>query len=141
MFKNTFQSGFLSILYSIGSKPLQIWDKKVSGRAGRSVGGTGPLALAAPVRVGLLSLCFPVGRMGAECPPPSWKRDEKACTCSPVPGTVLLCRRRAFVPDAFRSHPLAPSVSLNADRLTFGTCRKPSVTWSLYCSSPTGFLH
>lgn len=31
MFKNTFQSGFLSILYSIGSKPLQIWDKKVRG--------------------------------------------------------------------------------------------------------------
>jgi hypothetical protein len=29
MFKNTFQSGFLSILYSIGSKPLQIWDKTV----------------------------------------------------------------------------------------------------------------
>ncbi|XP_017347283.1 upf0468 protein c16orf80-like protein isoform X3 [Ictalurus punctatus] len=29
MFKNTFQSGFLSILYSIGSQPLQIWDKKV----------------------------------------------------------------------------------------------------------------
>lgn len=28
MFKNTFQSGFLSILYSIGSKPLQIWDKQ-----------------------------------------------------------------------------------------------------------------
>ena len=32
MFKNTFQSGFLSILYSIGSKPLQIWDKKVRRR-------------------------------------------------------------------------------------------------------------
>lgn len=30
MFKNTFQSGFLSILYSIGSKPLQIWDKQVN---------------------------------------------------------------------------------------------------------------
>lgn len=29
MFKNTFQSGFLTILYSIGSKPLQIWQKKV----------------------------------------------------------------------------------------------------------------
>ena len=29
MFKNTFQSGFLSILYSIGSKPLQIWGKSV----------------------------------------------------------------------------------------------------------------
>jgi Protein of unknown function (DUF667) len=28
MFRNTFQSGFLSILYSIGSKPLQIWDKQ-----------------------------------------------------------------------------------------------------------------
>lgn len=29
MFKNTFQSGFLSILYSIGNKPLQIWDKSI----------------------------------------------------------------------------------------------------------------
>lgn len=29
MFENTFQSGFLSILYSVGSKPLQIWDAKV----------------------------------------------------------------------------------------------------------------
>jgi len=29
MFKNTFQSGFLSILYSIGSKPLELWDAKV----------------------------------------------------------------------------------------------------------------
>uniref|UniRef100_A0A8D2DRC4 CFA20 domain-containing protein n=1 Tax=Sciurus vulgaris TaxID=55149 RepID=A0A8D2DRC4_SCIVU len=29
MFKNTFQSGFLSILNSIGNKPLQICDKKV----------------------------------------------------------------------------------------------------------------
>jgi len=28
MFQNTFQSGFLSILYSLGSKPLQIWDTK-----------------------------------------------------------------------------------------------------------------
>ena len=36
MFKNTFQSGFLSILYSIGSKPLQIWDKKVGYDAERS---------------------------------------------------------------------------------------------------------
>ena len=36
MFKNAFQSGFLSILYSIGSKPLQIWDKKVRrARVGR----------------------------------------------------------------------------------------------------------
>ncbi|CAI2163231.1 10068_t:CDS:2 [Funneliformis geosporum] len=25
MFRNTFQSGFLSILYSLGNKPLQIW--------------------------------------------------------------------------------------------------------------------
>eukprot|EP01147_Barroeca_monosierra_P009837 gene9837-2030_t len=29
MFKNTYQSGFLSILYSIGSHPLQIWHKEV----------------------------------------------------------------------------------------------------------------
>ncbi len=28
MFKNSYQSGFLSILYSIGSQPLQIWDKE-----------------------------------------------------------------------------------------------------------------
>lgn len=52
MFKNTFQSGFLSILYSIGSKPLQIWDKKVAdwgrrrgrvqGRSPSLPGGWGP---------------------------------------------------------------------------------------------------
>lgn len=28
MFKNSYQAGFLSILYSIGSKPLLIWDKQ-----------------------------------------------------------------------------------------------------------------
>lgn len=28
MFRNTYQSGFLSIFYSIGSKPLEIWDYK-----------------------------------------------------------------------------------------------------------------
>jgi len=32
MFKNTFQSGFISILYSVGSQPLKIWDKKVPYR-------------------------------------------------------------------------------------------------------------
>lgn len=52
MFKNTFQSGFLSVLYSIGSKPLQIWDKKVRGAAGaagtgRAEGAPSP-ALGAP---------------------------------------------------------------------------------------------
>jgi cilia- and flagella-associated protein 20 len=26
MFKNTYQAGFLSVLYSIGSKPLELWD-------------------------------------------------------------------------------------------------------------------
>ncbi|XP_019638196.1 PREDICTED: cilia- and flagella-associated protein 20-like [Branchiostoma belcheri] len=29
MFRNQFQSGFLSILYSIGSKPLHLWEEKV----------------------------------------------------------------------------------------------------------------
>ncbi|KAI8462831.1 MAG: transcription factor IIB-like protein [Monoraphidium minutum] len=29
MFKNSYQSGFLSLFYSIGSKPLQIWDQDV----------------------------------------------------------------------------------------------------------------
>ncbi|GLH10066.1 hypothetical protein R5R35_008124 [Gryllus longicercus] len=29
MFRNTYQSGFLSILYSVGAKPLAIWTKKV----------------------------------------------------------------------------------------------------------------
>lgn len=29
MFRNIFQSGILSILYSMGTKPLQLWDKKV----------------------------------------------------------------------------------------------------------------
>jgi hypothetical protein len=30
MFRNTFQNGFLSILYAIGSKPLQIWRKNIN---------------------------------------------------------------------------------------------------------------
>ena len=30
MFRNTFQSGFLSILYAIGSKPLQIWRRNIN---------------------------------------------------------------------------------------------------------------
>ena len=30
MFRNTFQSGFLSILYAIGSKPLLIWRKNIN---------------------------------------------------------------------------------------------------------------
>lgn len=50
MFKNTFQSGFLSILYSIGSKPLQIWDKKVrswGAVAGRGAGAAPPPRLGA----------------------------------------------------------------------------------------------
>ncbi|KAL6735878.1 hypothetical protein Aduo_006280 [Ancylostoma duodenale] len=29
MFHNTFQSGLLSVLYSIGSNPLQLWEKQV----------------------------------------------------------------------------------------------------------------
>jgi hypothetical protein len=29
MFRNSYQSGFLSVLYSIGSKPLAIWDRSV----------------------------------------------------------------------------------------------------------------
>ncbi|CDH57177.1 upf0468 protein c16orf80 homolog [Lichtheimia corymbifera JMRC:FSU:9682] len=29
MFKNTFQSGFLSILYSIGTEPLQLWHQQL----------------------------------------------------------------------------------------------------------------
>ncbi|KAI4464233.1 orf protein [Holotrichia oblita] len=30
MFANTFQSGFISIFYSVGSSPLSLWDKQVS---------------------------------------------------------------------------------------------------------------
>lgn len=29
MFKNTFQSNFLSVFYSIGAKPLEIWEQKI----------------------------------------------------------------------------------------------------------------
>lgn len=29
MFKNTFQNNLLSFFYSIGSNPLQIWDKQI----------------------------------------------------------------------------------------------------------------
>lgn len=31
MFRNSYQGGFLSLLYSIGSKPLALWDSKVQG--------------------------------------------------------------------------------------------------------------
>jgi len=31
MFRNSYQSGFLSILYAVGSKPLQIWSQTVQG--------------------------------------------------------------------------------------------------------------
>jgi hypothetical protein len=34
MFANTFQSGFISIFYSVGSNPLQLWDKQVSFESG-----------------------------------------------------------------------------------------------------------
>ena len=40
MFKNAYQSGFLSILYSIGSKPLQIWDKQSTSPLRQSKTGT-----------------------------------------------------------------------------------------------------
>lgn len=30
MFRNTYQGGFLSILYSCGSAPLELWDMHVS---------------------------------------------------------------------------------------------------------------
>jgi hypothetical protein len=29
MFKNKYQAGFLSVLYSIGAKPLQIWEEQI----------------------------------------------------------------------------------------------------------------
>lgn len=71
MFKNTFQSGFLSILYSIGSKPLQIWDKKVGlGAAAVRGGGATP-----PPRLGTGDgewLC----RIGA------WERRRGRCALS-----------------------------------------------------------
>ncbi|XP_041868565.1 cilia- and flagella-associated protein 20-like [Melanotaenia boesemani] len=37
MFKNTFQSGFLSVLYSVGSNPLHLWDMKVRNGCIRKV--------------------------------------------------------------------------------------------------------
>ena len=49
MFKNTFQAGFLSILYSIGSKPLQIWQRHGEFRAAPSPPPTLPTSAAAGV--------------------------------------------------------------------------------------------
>lgn len=63
MFKNTFQSGFLSVLYSIGSKPLQIWDKKVRGGAGR--GGAGRTSPGGPRERSGAGRAPCVGRCGA----------------------------------------------------------------------------
>ena len=68
MFKNTFQSGFLSILYSIGSKPLQIWDKKVRG-CGRRRGVVSGLGLGWQVLVSSWGLGE--ARSSLLCPGPS----------------------------------------------------------------------
>ncbi|EWM20102.1 transcription factor, partial [Nannochloropsis gaditana] len=38
MFRHTFQSGFLSILYSLGNKPLQLWDKSLHNGSIKRVG-------------------------------------------------------------------------------------------------------
>lgn len=49
MFKNVFQSGFLSIFYSLGSQPLQIWEQQ-GARAdlqGLNIALPGPPAAAA----------------------------------------------------------------------------------------------
>jgi len=76
MFKNTFQSGFLSILYSIGSKPLQIWDKQVRNghikRITDQVRTEDPLSRAGTARGPrrkILSIADTAG--GAEAPPPA----------------------------------------------------------------------
>jgi hypothetical protein len=47
MFKNSYQSGFLSLLYSIGSKPLQIWDQEGAAPPRRQC--TSPAPPAAPL--------------------------------------------------------------------------------------------
>ena len=74
MFKNTYQSGFLSILYSIGSKPLQIWDKKV--RSGHIKRLTDP---------DIQALAFWVGR-----PPPSPSLPLRCRHLTPSTPTLLL---------------------------------------------------
>jgi hypothetical protein len=48
MFKNSYQSGFLSLLYALGSKPLQIWDQE--GEASPRVQRRGAQATAAVAR-------------------------------------------------------------------------------------------
>ncbi|RUS29317.1 hypothetical protein BC938DRAFT_480797 [Jimgerdemannia flammicorona] len=48
MFRNTFQSGFLSILYSIGNKPLQLWEKHLPTSTASSSSSSSSSAPPAP---------------------------------------------------------------------------------------------
>lgn len=114
MFKNTFQSGFLSILYSIGSKPLQIWDKKVRGRGAARPGsarrlGAGHCVQRGPGRGRVPRLVRGQREVGAPC-----QRRGEGCVWGCVwggverPGAqcgwIRVVRRRRGFPSA-RSPP------------------------------------
>lgn len=69
MFKNTFQSGFLSIMYSIGSKPLQIWDKKVRALPPREPPSPSVVFPVLSAASSCSSVCL-LPRCSRLCPPP-----------------------------------------------------------------------
>jgi Protein of unknown function (DUF667) len=58
MFRNTFQKGFLSIFYSIGSKPLLIWDSKIANGYIKRITDEDAKSLALEIRGVNVATCY-----------------------------------------------------------------------------------
>jgi hypothetical protein len=58
MFRNTFQKGFLSVFYAIGSKPLLVWDAKVSNGFIKRITDEDSKSLALDMRGLNVATCF-----------------------------------------------------------------------------------
>lgn len=80
MFKNAYQSGFLSIFYALGSKPLQIWDQTGEEQRREEEEERGERGRGAALRCALLPCCR------ARCAASHWPPSNRP---APRPGHLL----------------------------------------------------
>ncbi|GAV04981.1 hypothetical protein RvY_15175 [Ramazzottius varieornatus] len=82
MFRNSFQSGFLSVFYSLGSKPLQLWSRQAQngGKIGR-ITDEDVESLVLEVMSPNVSTCW------ISCP-----ADDKQCLGIKLPFLVLMLK-------------------------------------------------
>ncbi|OWA50407.1 Cilia- and flagella-associated protein 20 [Hypsibius exemplaris] len=82
MFRNTFQSGFLSLFYSIGSKPLQLWSRQALN------GGHIKRVIDEDVQSSVLEIVSPnVSTCWMSCP-----MDDKKCLGIKLPFLVIIVK-------------------------------------------------